>query len=207
MVSNIVRNHDDTKSFSTVEFLQMVALPLHSEDARHREIVVRLIERYTSLSAKKVVLDETNKVVVNEANDEPKSVLDSQLNASDPVVTLPNASQALQDAKLVSSERTIQEIRESLYSNFRRQFSDILVREINDGKQSTVDSLVDAILPSQNIQSYRVNLYIVYTLARSEKWKASPERKSLLDGLASTPNYRDPTFKENLDRARLKYRS
>ena len=65
-----------------------------------------------------------------------------------------------------------------------------------------VNALISGILPTSEKFSYRVNLYIAFTLARVPGgWEGTTEQLSAIDGLRHTPNNDDPTFKKRTKEA------
>jgi hypothetical protein len=61
---------------------------------------------------------------------------------------------------------------------------------------------VAALLPPDDPRSYRTNLYVAYTLARmSAKWEGTKKDVDQVVLLKTTPNYKDPTFAQWVDKA------
>jgi len=67
----------------------------------------------------------------------------------------------------------------------------------------TVAALVEAVVPeSPNSNSYRVNLYVVFTLARLRpNWIGSEAQRQTIEGLRDQGSYSDATFRRRVDQA------
>ena len=85
------------------------------------------------------------------------------------------------------------------------QTSDQLIEQIEQGDAETVPLLIRSIIRDDARREYRVNLFIAFTLARTPSWTGSAADLEAIQGLANTPNYRDPTFKQHVDDAIARY--
>ena len=81
--------------------------------------------------------------------------------------------------------------------------SDKLVLAYKEHPQAVVKSLIDGLLPENDKWSYRVNLYIAFTLARIEpSWIGSKEQLNKIVALKETGNFRkDTTFRRRVNEA------
>ncbi len=88
-----------------------------------------------------------------------------------------------------------------LTSSERRDVSNSLIEMYKQNKKAVVDALINAILPESDKNSYRNNLYIVYTLGRiPDGWEGSDNQAEQIAELRRTRNYSDPTFKQWVDK-------
>ena len=93
------------------------------------------------------------------------------------------------------------ELVKQLTSSDRRNVSNSLIEMYKQNKKAVVDALINAILPESDSNSYRNNLYIVYTLARiPDGWEGSDGQAQQIAELRRTTNYADPTFKQWVDK-------
>ena len=86
----------------------------------------------------------------------------------------------------------------------RKDASSELVALYEIDPKSVIDALIGGIILDQSDKrSYRVNLYIAYTLAKlPSKWHGSTEQKKKIDDLRMTRNYvNDKTIKRRIDQA------
>lgn len=97
------------------------------------------------------------------------------------------------------------DIQTKFNSGERLKYSDALVVR---SKQSAVErdaiagALVRSVLPDNDGRSYRINLYIAFTLARfPDGWTASADPNKAIDALKTSRNYRDSQFKRRVDEA------
>jgi len=92
------------------------------------------------------------------------------------------------------------ELVKQLTSSNRRDVSNSLIEMYKQNKKAVVDALINAILPESDSNSYRNNLYVVYTLARiPDGWEGSDGQAQQIAELRRTRNYADPTFKQWVD--------
>lgn len=73
-----------------------------------------------------------------------------------------------------------------------------------ENSDAVVEALRAAILPDGDPASYRVNLYIAYTIARISQPKCTGPMNSLVNRVAklrTTSSYRDATFRRRVDEA------
>ncbi len=92
----------------------------------------------------------------------------------------------------------------SLFSGVERRLaSDRLIELYPNNKKAVVETLISAIQPENLSTSYRVNLYVARTLRLIRgKWEGTEAQRAAIGGLKNQKtNYRDPTFKENVDAA------
>jgi len=83
----------------------------------------------------------------------------------------------------------------------RRGVSNSLIEMYKQNKKAVVDGLINAILPESDSNSYRNNLYIVYTLARiPDGWEGTDGQAEQIAELRHTANYSDPTFRQWVDK-------
>ena len=95
---------------------------------------------------------------------------------------------------------------EELIKNFkgpdRLIASNQLVALYEQTPDAVVNALIKNILEADDELSYRVNLYIAFTLSRIKSgWKGTEEQKNKLIKLTNTQNYHDETFKRRIDEA------
>lgn len=68
--------------------------------------------------------------------------------------------------------------------------------------EETIRALVGGILPESDRRSYRVNLYVAYTLGRLRpNWTGTEGQVEAIRALAKSASYGDPTFKARVDEA------
>lgn len=81
--------------------------------------------------------------------------------------------------------------------------SDKLVLAHNEHPEAVVNSLINGVLPEKNKWSYRVNLYIAFTLARVEpSWNGSKEQLGKIEELKEAGNFKkDSTFRRRVKEA------
>jgi hypothetical protein len=180
LVSNIYREHKEDRELNTVSMLQEVLLPIYENDVRYKPIIVQLISNFS------------------------KGLTDSERTKLPNSITGPIAIKALNDANLLASGRSIDEVRQNFYGDLRRQFSDEIVQKINSGSQGDVDLIIDALLSDTDKRSYRVNLYIAFTLGRVRAWTATDVRRQRIADLEKSLNNNDPTFRDAVSKARQK---
>jgi len=71
---------------------------------------------------------------------------------------------------------------------------------------AVVNALINNVLDADDELSYRVNLYIAFTLSRMESgWKGTEEQRNRLINLRKTRNYLDETFKRRIEEAILNW--
>ena len=70
-------------------------------------------------------------------------------------------------------------------------------------KEAVVKNLVDSLLPGRSKESYRVNIYIVFTLGRIyPNWEGTPDQIRKITELRNTSNYlTDDTFRKRTEEA------
>jgi hypothetical protein len=84
----------------------------------------------------------------------------------------------------------------------RRLASDKLISEYPNNKQAVIKALIAAIQPGDQATSYRVNIYVARTLRLIPgKWEGTEAQRDAIKNLTSQTNYKDQTFKENVDGA------
>jgi len=80
--------------------------------------------------------------------------------------------------------------------------SNRLVMLYDSQPDRVVEALVNGILPPSDPRSYRVNLYVAYTLARiNSAWSGSRQQFDSVHSLTRFGSYSDPTFKLRVDQA------
>lgn len=85
--------------------------------------------------------------------------------------------------------------------------SNALVELYSARPADVVSALVSAILPEADRRSYRVNLYIAYTLSRVPGgWMGTADQLGAVQALVNSRSYSDPTFKARVDEALLNTR-
>lgn len=105
-----------------------------------------------------------------------------------------------QDSSPLSGQ--IVELVQKLKGDDKLIASNRLVELYKESKEKVVPVLVDHILPEGDKWSYRVNLYIAFTLGRLRPfWEGTKEQVEKIQSLAQTRNYRDATFKKRADKA------
>lgn len=96
------------------------------------------------------------------------------------------------------------------YTNLVEQFSgsdrltvsNFLIDAYGEEPTDVVSALIEGILMPSEQFSYRVNLYVVFTLARVPGgWTGTNEQLSKIEALRRSSNYRDPTFKKRTEEA------
>ena len=89
----------------------------------------------------------------------------------------------------------------------RKVASSQLMEFYEEDPESVIDTLIDGILPEFDKRSYRVNLYIAYTLANlPSKWRGSTKQKRTIERLRLTRNYiNDSTFERRVEQALKNY--
>jgi hypothetical protein len=79
--------------------------------------------------------------------------------------------------------------------------SDRLIQLYKQNKKEVINALLGAILPKGDTNSYRNNLYIVFTLGRiTDGWEGSDDQLRTIAQLKETSSYQDPTFKSDVTR-------
>ena len=75
--------------------------------------------------------------------------------------------------------------------------------ERDDCRSVVVEALVGAIQKEDDPFSYRINLYVAYTLGQIKGWAPQDGIETIkkIDELRGSPNYKDPTFKARVDEA------
>lgn len=85
--------------------------------------------------------------------------------------------------------------------------SNQLIQLYDRNKSEVVGALVNAIQPDEMPTSYRVDLYVAFTLARIDPiWEGKKEQLKKIEGLRNSRNYKDETFKKWVDQASKKFR-
>lgn len=80
--------------------------------------------------------------------------------------------------------------------------SNYLVEEAKKDSQLIVKKLLSSLRPASDPMSYRVNLYVAFTLSRIEGgWPATEAQVAKIRDLRSTSNYSDSTFKKRVEEA------
>jgi hypothetical protein len=80
--------------------------------------------------------------------------------------------------------------------------SNQLVQMFRDQRPGVVPALIGALLPEKDQRSYRVNLYVAYTLGRLPGgWPATQAEVAAVRALTTSRSYADPTFKARVDEA------
>ncbi|MFL6631367.1 MAG: WD40 repeat domain-containing protein, partial [Massilia sp.] len=91
---------------------------------------------------------------------------------------------------------------EQLNGPARRTVSDELVKRYERDPSGVIAHLMAAILPDSETKSYRVNLYILRTLARIKSgWRATDADRTALAKLRASKYMSDPTYKGWADQA------
>ena len=89
----------------------------------------------------------------------------------------------------------------------RLQISDRLVGHYEQQPDAVVDAIINGLLPANDKWSYRVNLYIAFTLARIRLgWHGTREQWNQLSKLKDTNSYKEPTFRRRVDEALANYK-
>jgi hypothetical protein len=90
----------------------------------------------------------------------------------------------------------------------RRLASRRLVELYGSDPDNVVAALIGAIVSESAASSYRTNLYVAYTLSQiSPAWVGTMEQFQAVSRLQEQKrNYADPTFRQRVDQAVLKYR-
>ena len=85
----------------------------------------------------------------------------------------------------------------------RRLASDRLIALYPNNKKAVVEALIAAIQPGNLSTSYRINIYVARTLRLIQgKWEGTEAQRAAVAALKDQQaNYKDPTFKENVDAA------
>jgi len=79
----------------------------------------------------------------------------------------------------------------------RRDASNSLIRDYARNRSGVVTSLNAAIQPESEAIAYRVNLYILFTLARiPDQWEGTAEQIKAIEHLTSSKNMADPTYQK-----------
>jgi hypothetical protein len=77
----------------------------------------------------------------------------------------------------------------------RREVSNKLIAEYHVNPKGTVSALVAAIQPEMSASAYRVNLYILFTLARIPgNWLGTSDQIEAIRSLSRSGNMTDPTY-------------
>lgn len=91
---------------------------------------------------------------------------------------------------------------EQLNGPSRREVSNRLIADYAVDKKAVVSALVGAIQPESSPIAYRVNLYILFTLARVPGgWEGTPAQASAIATLSQSRNATDPTYAKWAERA------
>lgn len=86
--------------------------------------------------------------------------------------------------------------------------SNSLILRAQTQKQAVADALIAHIQPPGLRHSYRINLYIAFTLARLVGgWSGTEAQHARVASLRRTEDYDDPTFKKHVDTALRNWRS
>ena len=189
----IVKEQDDKDEYGRLTFVTNVLHPLYKNDPQFAPVISYYMKAKSRTSA--------------EASGSIGNTLDAVLTRETVAIADLAVLDTLQQKKLIPSEYDVANLRDALFSGYRRQLSDKLVIEIDNDNTDLPQKLVKAIISDDTKREYRVNLYIAYTLARSEKWTASQQEFESLANLKATNNYQDPTFKRHLDAALTKFQS
>lgn len=90
-----------------------------------------------------------------------------------------------------------------LFGTVERRFaSDRLIALYPENKREVVAAVIAAIEPEKLSTSYQVNIYVARTLRLiPDGWEGTPEQRRAIDVLKADRNYRDATFKANVDGA------
>lgn len=77
----------------------------------------------------------------------------------------------------------------------RRDVSNSLVREYAKDKKAVIDRLIATVRPEKDPSAYRVNLYVLFTLARIPgHWEGTPEQQQVIKALGESRNMADHTY-------------
>lgn len=183
-VNIVVRGQGFQNAVSRQDFLLTVLMPLYEHEPKYKPIILQLI-------------------ALDSSEDAAGNVNDAQVTAVNEVRTTPETIAALEAQKAIPKEYSVEALRADFYSGYRRQLSDALVREIDNGRDELPERLIEALIEDNDEpKSYRINLYVAYTLARVEAWSAPEHAVKTFMDLTGSPNYiKDPTFKRRVDEA------
>jgi len=196
-VNTVTRGEGFQNAVSRQDFLLTVLLPLYESEEKYKPIILQLI-----------ALDAADTPPRNDVDAPQITDDDLQITSVDEVRTAPEIISALADRKAIPEEYSVSSIRDGFSSGYRRQFSDAIVREIDDGEAQLAARLIEAlVLDPSEARSYRINLYVAYTLARVNAWTAPTDLVNSFRGLKNSQNYKDPTFRSRVDEALMKLQS
>jgi hypothetical protein len=111
------------------------------------------------------------------------------------------------DAQKETVTITAETIRDQLFSASRRQYAEFVVDTYKsssaESQRRIVSALLDAIIPKNTDagRRYRVNLYVALTFSLLPKTTLSPQEAMRLRSLLSYSEYKDSTFRLNVDAA------
>ena len=89
----------------------------------------------------------------------------------------------------------------------RRAVSNALVARYAHDRAATIALLADTLQPDQETTSYRVNLYVLFTLARiGGGWVGTKDQRAKIEAQAAGPHAVDPTFRRWAAQALSAYR-
>ncbi len=190
-LNSVLSDQSERDELGRLTFVTNVLHPLYSDDPDFAVV----IEYFMSAKSENV----------EEASGQKGNTLDEVLTRGIEPIATPSVLTTLTENDRIPSNYTVPNIRDSFFGGYRRQFSDKLVAEIEDGSGGIPALLINAIIDDDPKREYRVNLYVAYTLARTSSWTASNDDFLKFDGLRATTNYQDPTFKDHVDSALARY--
>lgn len=185
IVNTVVRGEAFSNAVSRQDFLLTVLKPLYEDKHKYVPIILEIARLDASVDRAK-----------------PGNADDVAVTSVDSVRTTNETIQTLQSGPELPDEYSVEAIRNGLFSGYRRQLSDALVREIDNGRDDLPERLILALVDDpEDPRSYRINLYIAYTLARVEEWSAPADSISAFKRLTETKNYKDETFERRVNEA------
>lgn len=190
-LNTVLNQQTEKDELGRLTFVTNVLHPLYGDDPEF-SVVIQYLMRAKSTTSE-------------EAAGKLGNTLDLVLTRNSAPVASAAILDSLEQKSLIPTDYTVESLRDGLFSAYRRQLSDKLVAEINDGNTGLSEKLIDSIIQNDPKREYRVNLYIAYTLARTANWTASEESRLKLADLANSENYGDSTFKQHLDEALRRY--
>lgn len=193
VMSAVLRDQKETDEFGRLVFVTDVLFPLYGSDEQFSGIILKMME---------VPENTTPEVSVGVVQG---STLERVLTRNPNQVANSEVVQALIDEGKLFQTYNVDLLRDTFFGGYRLQASDQLIERIEQGDSETVPLLVNSIITDDARREYRVNLYIAFTLARTSAWTGPPTALDAIQGLTSSDNYQDPTFKQHVDSAVSRY--
>ena len=158
-LNTVLKEQKDRDELGRLTFVTNVLHPLYADDPEFSVVIEYFMKAKSKTTA------ETSGQIGN--------ALDAALTRGAEPIASTAALDSLAKNKRIPSNYTVESIRTGFFSGYRRQLSDKLVSEIDQGEAGLPEILISAIIQNDAKHEYRVNLYIAFTLARTTEWTAS----------------------------------